>query len=183
MPRALIVFESMFGNGRRVADLVATGLHEAGWEVDTVSVIDAPQAPDAELLVLGAPTHALGLSRAATRASRSTHVASDADRRKVEAEPGADSGRGMREYLGTVTLHEQQPVGVYDTRGSRSPVGGASRAMARRAAASGARLLTPAQRFVVDGFTGPLLEGEADRARQWGATLAATYAERVAVPL
>lgn len=181
MPRALIVFESMFGNGHRVADLVASGLREEGWDVETMRVLDAPEAPDTDLLVVGAPTHALGLSRASTRASRSTHVTSEEDRRKVDSEPGADNGRGMREYLGVVRLPEQLPVGVYDTRGSRG-YGGAARAMARRMAAAGARLLTPAQRFRVAGFTGPLAEGEEDRARQWGATLAVTYAKRVVSP-
>ena len=80
MPRALVVFESMFGNGHRVAELVAEGLREAGCEAEVTSVTRAETAPEVDLLVLGGPTHALGMSRAATRASRSSHVATDADR-------------------------------------------------------------------------------------------------------
>lgn len=183
MPRALIVFESMFGNGHRVADLVAAGLRDAGWEAQTMSVLDAPDVPDTDLLVLGAPTHALGLSRSATRAARSTHLATDDDQRKAAAEPRADTGRGMREYLGVLKLPGLMPVGVYDTRGGSRGPGGACRAMSRRVAAMGAQLLTPAQRFLVEGFTGPLASGEEERARQWGAKLAAMYPERVTSPV
>lgn len=179
MPHALIVYESMFGNGHRVADLVAEGLRDAGWHAETVRVLEAPESPEADLVVLGAPTHALGLSRPSTRATRSTHVSTAEDRRRVAAEPDADTGRGMREYLGELRLPIGTAVGVYDTRGSRGPAG-ASRAIARRVAAAGARLLTPAQRFVVHGFTGPLDEDEEERARAWGATLASTHAERLA---
>ena len=38
----------------------------------------------------------------------------------------------------------------------------------------GCQTVTPAESFLVSGTAGPLVDGEEDRARRWGATLAAT---------
>ena len=182
MTRALVVYESMFGNGRRIAELVAAGLRDSGWSAEAVNVLQAPEEPHADLLVIGAPTHALSLSRPATRASRGTHVTTEDDARRVAAEPGADKGRGMREYLRGLRLPAGTATGVYDTRATKGVPSGAVRTMTRRLAAVGGDLLTPARRFDVVGMTGPLVAGEEERARQWGAELAAAYAERAATP-
>ena len=68
MPRALVVFESMFGNTAAVARALAAGLSET-LPVDVVEVGSAPIEPDDDvvLLVVGGPTHAFGLSRTDTR--------------------------------------------------------------------------------------------------------------------
>src|SRR5205085_654645 len=66
--RAVVVYESMFGNTRTIARAVADGL--AGFlPVDLVEVADAPAAVagDVGLLVVGGPTHAFGLTRPDTR--------------------------------------------------------------------------------------------------------------------
>ena len=62
----LVVYESMWGNTRAVAEAVA---EELGEDVTLVDVNDAP-APlpdDIDLLVVGGPTHAFSMSRASTR--------------------------------------------------------------------------------------------------------------------
>jgi len=178
MPRALVVYESMFGNGHRVAERVAEGLREGGVEVELVRVLDAPSRPEVDLLVVGGPTHALGMSRAATRASRQTHVATAEDRARVAAEPGADTGPGIREYLRTLEITPGQPVGVYDTRATKPVPTGAARAIARRIVALGAELVTAARAFQVAGMTGPLADGEERRALAWGVELATGLAKR-----
>ena len=178
MPRALVVFESMFGNGHRVAELVAEGLRTAGCEADVVPVADAPSSPDVDLLVVGGPTHALGMSRAATRASRSTHVATDEDRARADSEPGAESGPGVREYLRRLRLPQGLAVGAYDTRVNTAVPAGASRGIARRITALGGELLTSAQGFPVRAVTGPLADGVEERATAWGTELATALAER-----
>lgn len=63
----LIVVESEFGNTRTVADAIAEGLAE---RVQVLDVDHAPRALPAglRLLIVGAPTHAFGLSTIATRA-------------------------------------------------------------------------------------------------------------------
>src|SRR5690554_2427423 len=176
--RALVVFESMFGNGHRVADLVAAGLRDAGFEATVCRVADAPSAPDVELLVMGGPTHALGMSRSATRASRGTHVATHDDRARAAGEPDADKGPGIREYLRRLSIRPGLAVGVYDTRVNTTVPAGASRGMARRVTALGGDLLTSAQGFPVAGVTGPLCDGVEARARAWGGQLAAAVDRR-----
>ena len=60
---ALVVVETYFGNTRHIADVVANGLRSDGIDTEVVTVQDAPtQLEDGiELLVIGAPTHDLGL--------------------------------------------------------------------------------------------------------------------------
>ena len=51
-------------------------------------------------------------------------------------------------------------------------LGGATGAIERALQGAGYRLLAKARRFIVNGSSGPLREGEEERARQWGAELA-----------
>ena len=66
--RSLVVYESWFGNTRRIAEEMAAALAHEG-EVDLVTV-DEPLPPleDVDLLVVGAPTHIHGLSSKRARA-------------------------------------------------------------------------------------------------------------------
>lgn len=49
--------------------------------------------------------------------------------------------------------------------------GSAARKAARRLQRKGLELAAPAESFFVSGVSGPLLEGELDRAREWGESL------------
>ena len=62
----LVVFESYWGNTETVARAVADGI---GGPVEVVGVADAPTPlpRDVDLLVVGGPTHAFGMTRATTR--------------------------------------------------------------------------------------------------------------------
>ena len=66
--RALVVYESMFGNTEQVARQVADGLSGHA-QVELREVSEAPAQPDEllDLVVLGGPTHAFSMSRASTR--------------------------------------------------------------------------------------------------------------------
>ena len=75
--RALVVVESVFGNTRRIAEAVAEGLGQrAGARIVDVAV--AARTPDLldgiDLLVVGGPTHAFGMTRASTRRSAAEQV-------------------------------------------------------------------------------------------------------------
>ena len=68
--RALVVFESMFSNTEKVAHAVADGLHVGG--CPTVQVVRVDRAPttvpdDVDLVVVGGPTHAFGMTRPSSR--------------------------------------------------------------------------------------------------------------------
>jgi Flavodoxin len=69
--KALVVYESMFGNTEQIARAVAAGLEESV-DVQVAEVTDAPTEPDPDvaLIVAGGPTHAFSMSRANTRAAK-----------------------------------------------------------------------------------------------------------------
>ncbi|WP_457207557.1 flavodoxin family protein [Nocardioides sp. P5_C9_2] len=159
----LMVYESMWGNTREVAEAVADRL---GDDVTVVEVADAPARLPAglDLLVVGGPTHAFSMSRAGTRRSA--------------VEKGAEVGhveRGIREWLEEVEAGEPVDVATFDTR-----VGGTMQHLPGSAAKSAGRQvrhhhlgrLIATESFYVDDTEGPLSPGEVDRARAWGESLA-----------
>jgi flavodoxin len=166
--KVVIVFESMFGNTRALADAVADGLSGVGADVALVEVgLVAPQElAGCQLLVLAAPTHALTMSRPESRA--------DAVHRG--ADPSHARG-GVREWLDTVdeVLPPTAPrpmVAVFDSRVSKARhwPGSAAGAMARAMRRHGFTVVDRAS-FYVQDVTGPVVAGERDRAREWGSTL------------
>ncbi|QSB17036.1 flavodoxin family protein [Natronosporangium hydrolyticum] len=176
--RALLVYESMFGNTQQVAEAVGAGLAE---QLD-VTVYEVGQAPTTvgggiDLLVVGGPTHAFGLSRPATRKSAADQVAEEPERVLVS------TGPGIREWLETVAVEGAPAAAAFDTRVRvRFLPGSAARAAQRRLRRLGCRLLVPAESFWAAGAPGPLRPGELERARQWGARLAAVLTPRRPVP-
>lgn len=168
MTRALVVFESMFGDARAIARAIADGLAET-LPTDVVAAVDAPaeMAGDIGLLVVGGPNHAFGMPRPVTRQSAVT------DHGAVVA----DTSRGLREWLETVQLAGHGlPAAAFDTRaaghGMLTRMDHAARAEEKLLAALGARVVAPAEHFSVVDTKGPLVEGEEDRARRWGRALA-----------
>jgi Flavodoxin len=163
MARAMVVVESMFGNTESVARAVANGLSSA-MQVDVVSVTDAPPVVGGvQLLIVGAPTHAFGMSRASTRQEAV----------KQGAHPTGGPDLGLREWLAQVR-QDSGPVcaAAFDTRVKKRGVpGSAARGAQRQLRRRGFPIATPAKSFYVDGTPGPLLDGELERARQWGAQL------------
>lgn len=170
--RALVVYESMFGNTQAVAKAVADGLAAADG-MDGVGLVEVGVAPaqvgdDVDLLVVGAPTHAFSLSRPSTRQDAVTK----------SGETLISSGIGLREWLAGLDRGDRRlPAAAFDTKVAKPRLpGSAARAAARRLRRLGMGLVAPPATFRVDGMTGPLLEGEVDRARRWGADLSTRVA-------
>lgn len=161
--RALLVYESMFGNTERLAEAVARGLG-LRLEVSTANLAHdvAPDPAGFDLLVIGAPTHALSLPVPDTRRQAAAQVDTE-----IEAD------RGVREFLATLPGGADRPVATFDSRHRRMRYlpGSAARAAARMLDKAGWRTLVPPQNFYVGGMTGPLLPGELDRAEDWGEQL------------
>ena len=162
---AVVVYESAFGNATRIAEAIADGLSSAV----RVELFDAGSAPahlgeHVKLLVVGGPTQAHGLSRRATR-----NAAVD-----YGAKPTAASGPGVREWLAALPARPGLAAAAFDTRMRRSRwlTGSAARTMAKRLDQHRLRLVTPPESFYVRGVSGPLADGELDRARSWGRMLA-----------
>ena len=172
--RAVVIFESMFGNTGQIARAIAEEL--AGvMDVEVHDVTQAPAQPpdDVDLVVVGAPTHAFSLSRPATRA--------DAVEKGGRHPEGS---AGLREWLDELRDRPQGEVwAVFDTRADRVrrlPAGASRKAsaMARRRHAH----VIAVQSFYVSSTTGPLTPREADRARDWARVLARLAADRAGRP-
>jgi len=174
--RALVVFESMFGNTKEIAEAVAAGLAER-MDVELVEVGVAPTtlAGDVGLLVVGGPTHVMGMSRPSTRQDAARQLAGAAED-AAAAKEVVSKGVGIREWLTGVDLGRPAPaVAVFDTK-LRSPLpGSAAPKAARLLRRRGARVVDR-RSFYVLGTPGPLRDGERDQARRWAADLAARQA-------
>ena len=165
---ALVVFESIYGNTRAIAEAVAQGL-ATRMPVEIAEVGAAPLVLDSDvsLLVVGGPTHAHGMSKPETR--RSAAERAESDRAPLS------SAIGLREWLaglGNAPAHVS--AAAFDTRlkGPRLLWGSAARAAEAQLRHAGAHVVTPAESFFVGGPLGSaydaVADGELERAHRWG---------------
>ncbi len=176
--RAVVVYESMYGNTHLVADAIGAGLSTV-FDVTVVPVAQASQAvlADADLIVVGGPTHAHGMSRAATR--KAAVKAADKPAGGLTVEPDAP-GPGLRDWFGSLG---QYPVkaAAFDTRmhGPAALTGRASKGVYRLLRAHGFDVAAEPESFLVTKQDRLELH-ETARAREWGTKLAARLAVRSA---
>ena len=171
--RALVVYESMYGNTRQVAEAIAAGL-APHLEVLAVEVGAAPATigDDVALLVVGGPTHAHGMSNAETRRNAAG-----------KAPGGPVSPRiGMREWLAALRGGSSRVAATaFDTRikGPGFLWGSAARGADKELRRLGFRVAAEPESFLVKGPMGPVVnvvaDGELERARAWGAKLASAF--------
>jgi hypothetical protein len=159
---AVVVFESIWGNTEQIAREIAAGI--GGERSDVVDVASAPPAfdDDVDLLVVGGPTHAFSMSTEATRESARQQGAV-----RIPAS-------GIREWIDALPSPGRDvPVATFDTRvvSPRLPGSAAKKAM-KRLVALGFRPIAKPETFGVHGYSGPVADGELERARRWGTELA-----------
>lgn len=140
--KAIVVYDSKFGNTERVARVIAETLGD-GNPVPVVRV-DAASKPDLagiDLLAVGGPTQAHGASPAL---------------------------RTFLDGLSPETVHGV-PLVTFDTRLTWPAfiAGSAARVAAKRLTQKGAKLIMSPESFRVEGTEGPLVEGEVERAKSW----------------
>jgi hypothetical protein len=172
--RAVIVYESMYGNTHAVANSVAEGLRDEAFDVTVVPVGRATEelTGHCDLLVVGGPTHMHGLPRRSTRKSAAATTSQPGSR--LTREPGA-LGPGLREWLHGLTEVDGVTAAAFDTR-MDGPVlftGQASRTIAQQLRRRGYRVLTPLRSFPISKQNG-LDASQAERGRTWGEALAFT---------
>jgi hypothetical protein len=172
--RATIVYESMYGNTLDIAEAIAAGLRTRA-EVCVLPVRDADhhQLAGIDLLVVGGPTHAWGMTRSSTREQAIT----DGLRKglRIEARQGDP---GLREWLSGISATDL-PTAAFDTRIKAPSIvtGDATRGIARRLREHGLPPITKPASFLVNRDN-QLLEGETDRARRWGSDLGELAAQQ-----
>src|SRR4249919_2469357 len=97
MVRAVVVYESVYGNTRAVAEAIAAGLADhADVALRRVAEVDAEALHGARLLVVGGPTHMHGL---ATSLSRRMAVKAAEEDGHTDVEPHASEEPGLRAWL------------------------------------------------------------------------------------
>ena len=160
--KALVVYESLWGNTAAVARAIAAGL---GPEARALSTAEAtPEAlAGAELVVAGSPLFAFQLP---TDAIRETIRKKSA----TFAAPPDLSHPPLRAWLAALPPGQGRAA-AFETRLWWSP-GGATGAILKGLANAGYAPLARGKRFRVVGMSGPLKAGEIERARAWGAELA-----------
>lgn len=169
--RAVVVYESMYGNTHSLADAIGAGLRGPGDEVDVVPVHDATNAvlAGADLLVAGGPTHVHSLTRPSTR--KAAVDAAEKPEADLVLDPDAE-GEGLREWFDRVEALPRSAA-AFDTRIDASAMltGRASKGIAKRLRKHGCELVLEPESFLVSKEN-HLLEHESEHARAWGAALA-----------
>ena len=160
--KALVVYESLWGNTAAIARAVAEGI---GPEARALSTADATPAAMAavHLVVAGSPLFAFQLP---------TDKIRETIRKKAASFPAPPdlSHPALRAWLETVPAGKGRAA-AFETRMWFSP-GGATGAILKGLNKAGYAPLARGKRFRVAGMFGPLKAGEIDRARAWGQRLA-----------
>ena len=176
MTRALVVYESVFGDAWTIARAIGDALADS-IPADVVAAAEAPAeiGSDVALLVVGGPNHAFGMPRPSTREGAVKQYGADIP----------DTGAGLHEWLETVRVAAPGlRAAAFDTRGSGHPMltkmDHAARTEEKLLGKLGATVVVPAEHFSVADTKGPLVDGEVDRARRWGRALADLVAARSA---
>lgn len=169
---AIVVYESIYGNTRAVAEAIAEGLGDA----TVVSPAELPaDAAQSDLLVVGGPTHAHAMATARSRRAAIEAV------RGASADAAAATGPALRDWLAELGRDEHGYAAAFDTRINKPEwlTGAASHGIAKRLRRHGYAVLDTSS-FLVGASEGPLVDGELERARRWGAELAAALPAPVA---
>jgi Flavodoxin domain len=168
----VVVYETHYGQTREIATAIGDGAREAGAEVMVVGVEEATarQVDGADLLVVGGPTHVLGMSRPWSRGKAHPQ----------EIGTGGEIDDGVREWLVDLpATGTGRRAAAFDTRLPSALAGGAAHGVARALRRHGFEVVADPEGFVVEEAEGPLREGERHRARDWGAALARKVAATV----
>jgi hypothetical protein len=160
--KAVVVFESLWGNTAAIARAIAEGIGPVA-QVLATDEATADVVADADLIVAGAPVLGFSLPSDTIRNSIATGE-KDAPTRPDLSHPS------MRAWLAALPPGHAGSA-VFETRFRWSP-GGATGAIGSGLKRAGYRPVAKAQKFLVTGKYGPLADGELERARHWGETLA-----------
>jgi len=165
--KALVVYESMYGNTATIGEAITASLRAQGLEVTSgpISKIEPAQAREVDLLVAGGPTHVHGMS---STKSRKTAV-DDAD----NTYPEPTGAPGLRTWLKELSPGGGRLAAAFDTRIDKSILltGSAAKGIARRLQGNGFRLVLEPECFLVS-TDNRLIDGETEHATAWGIRIA-----------
>jgi len=165
--KALVVYESLYGNTAAIGEAIAASLRSHGLEVEagSTSRISPAETAGFDLLVVGGPTHAHGMSKKQTR------KAAIEDKKNTYAEATAEPG--LREWLTDLPPGAGRLAAAFDTRIDKAAflTGSAAKGVARLLEGNAYVLVVPPECFLVTAQNS-LRDGELEHADEWGAALA-----------
>jgi len=168
--RAVVVYESCFGNTHTVAEAIARGL-DADGEVPVIAVEEMTPTTldDVDLVVCGGPTHVHGMTRASTRKGAADQAAaSDGD---LELDVHA-AGPGLRDWFADLPTTTALAA-AFDTRvhGPAMLTGRAAKGISHQLRHHGFDEVVEPESFLVTKEN-HLEPGEVVRATAWGRQVA-----------
>ncbi len=147
MPKAIAIYESVFGNTKRAAEAIIEGMKGAGVEatLSTPKELDPNQLSDFDAIIIGSPNHM------------------------------GSATRGIKKFidkLGKLKL-EGKLVAVFDTYAGgeyEKAVKKMEKWLSEKA--SGLKIASPGLSIRVEGVRGPLSEGELPKGKEFGVIIA-----------
>jgi flavodoxin I len=154
--KALVVFETYFGNTEKIALAIGNALG-SGEEAATLKATDVKpdQLAGIDLLVVGSPTRAFHQTKGVTNFLKSIPA-------------GKLSGIEVAAFDTRVSLEE---VNSKLLTGLAKAFGYAAEPIAAKLKRKGGELAAEPEGFIVKGTEGPLKEGELERAADWARKL------------
>ncbi|MEM2916750.1 MAG: flavodoxin family protein [Candidatus Bathyarchaeia archaeon] len=148
MAKALVVYESKYGNTKRVAEAIVEGINEAGnveVSLKELKEVDFNSIPNYDLILIGSPNHIGGPTRGI---------------------------KGFIDKLGKLQLKGKM-FAVFDTYMGRD-FEKAARKMEKRLTQKIKEITqpTPCLSIKVQGIKGPILEGEIPKCIEFGRKIA-----------
>ncbi len=172
--KAVVVYESLWGNTAAIARAIAEGIGPGARALSTVEATAATIA-GADLIVAGAPVHAMGLPTDQTREQARTGKLGPG------GAPPDLSHPTMRTWLDTLPRGRgrsaafETHVDAWYGRGAAPKIAGALERAGYRAVAEPCGFSVGGSRLW-PSTDGTLCDGAVERARQWGAELARAMA-------
>ncbi|MHB1416852.1 MAG: flavodoxin family protein [Chloroflexota bacterium] len=160
--RAIVVYESHWGNTAAVARAIAEGI---GPETRVMSTAEATAAAigDADLIVVGSPILGFRLPNEGMLQSLAANAGKD-------PVPPDLSHPSMRTWLERLPKGSAA-VAAFETRIWWSP-GSAAKTILQEMEKAGYHPIAKPQKYIVKDKYGPLRDGELDKAKAWGEELA-----------
>lgn len=138
--KALVIYDSMFGNTEKVAQVIAAGLDTGeGIRLAKVNTITPQDTMALDLLIVGSPTH------------------------------GWRPTEGIKAFFNSLQPNVLSGVraAAFDTQYRTRLSGSAAKRIEKALRRQGCSIVAPAIGFFVTGSEGPLAEGELDKATAW----------------
>lgn len=154
--KTLIIYDSMFGNTKQIAEAIADGIAAADTKVLNVSEARIEDLESVDLLIIGTPTHG---GRAKPAAQEFLNL--------IPA--GALAGKIVTAFDTRFAPADQN----FFLRLLMKLIGFAAPRVASALAGKGGKLAAPAEGFIVLKKEGPLRDGELARAKEWAKSLVA----------